>query len=79
MPSRRLDDCEQPEIAPTAGDLGLEAYRANLADHDGVQNLRELPEAGDVVPVWKQPKVKRRRDPETETGEETLRLGDDYR
>ena len=27
MPNRRLDDREQAEIAPTAGDLGLEAYR----------------------------------------------------
>ena len=76
---RRLDDRKQPEIAPTAGDLGLEAYRANLADHDGVQNLEDLPEANDAVPAWKQPKIKRRRDPGTETGEETLRLGDDYR
>ncbi|MGE5674147.1 MAG: hypothetical protein ACM3XM_09685 [Mycobacterium leprae] len=52
---RRVDDIRQPERAPTAGDLGMEAYQANLDDTPGKD-----PTIGDTagsVPPWKAPQA----------------------
>jgi hypothetical protein len=53
---RRVEHHAQPQIAPTAGDLGLEAYNANLRHHEpGFDSPTYDGETAGTVPVWKHP------------------------
>lgn len=55
--NNRLDDfIKQPQRAPSAGDLGMEAYLANLSDPDGLDPAPAQPPAG-VQQQWDTPEA----------------------
>lgn len=53
---RRVDDFEQPQLAPTAGDLGREAYEANKDDNPGRDHTNRGDQAGTVA-TWEAPEA----------------------
>lgn len=55
--NNRLDDfIKQPQLAPSAAELGMEAYRANLADPVGYDPAPKDPPAG-VQQQWNTPEA----------------------
>lgn len=55
--NNRLDDfTRQPQIAPSAADLGMEAYEANRKDPPGRDPAPEHPPAG-VQQQWNTPEA----------------------
>lgn len=75
--NNRLDDfIRQPQAAPSAADLGMEAYHANRQDPPGRDPAPDRPPAG-VREQWNTPEAKippgkeRRRDaPQIHIGED---------
>jgi hypothetical protein len=51
---RKVEHYRQPKLGLTAGDLGTEAYQANLADEPGPDDSYTAGQAG-IVPSWKRP------------------------
>jgi len=74
--TRRVDDRHRPEIAPTAGDLGEEAYLANLYDEEGVDEVDPLALRTGTTPAWKRPRVKNRHREDEKVGP-VLKIGSD--
>jgi hypothetical protein len=53
---RKVEHYRQPKLGATAGDLGAEAYQANVADEPGRDDTHEATQAG-TVPTWKRPEA----------------------
>lgn len=51
---RPLNDLNQPQRAPSAGDLGREAYEANRHDPSGLDPTGRGERAG-TTPIWQSP------------------------
>lgn len=54
---RKVEHYRQPKLGLTAGDLGMEAYQANLADEPGRDDSHLAGQAG-IVPSWKRPEAR---------------------
>lgn len=74
--AKRVDDLKQPKLAPTAGDLGEEAYRANLADNSAAERHGEP--AG-TMPQWKRPEPRNAPPGQERSGGPEVRLGQDMK
>lgn len=75
---RRVDDVKQPKLAPTAADLGEEAYRANLADQEGPDATRLGDQAG-TVPSWKAPEPRNAPPGQRRKDAQEIKLGEDIK
>lgn len=75
--AKRVDDFKQPKLAPTAADLGEEAYRANLADGAGA-DITNGPNRG-AVPQWKRPEPKNAPPGQERSGGPEVKLGQDIK
>ncbi|HWI51185.1 MAG TPA: hypothetical protein VNT01_03460 [Symbiobacteriaceae bacterium] len=76
---RRVEHYRQPKLAPTAGDLGAEAYQANIADEPGPDDPGTGETAG-VWPQWKAPEARnsppgQHRNPDRQE----VRIGQDWK
>ncbi|OTA40784.1 MAG: hypothetical protein A6D92_13295 [Symbiobacterium thermophilum] len=73
---RPLHDLRQPQIGPTAGDLGQSAFAANLRDVDG-------PDAGPQIEAtvrpWEAPEPRNPPPGQRRPGGPALRLGADVK
>ena len=70
---RRVDDFKQPKRAPTAGDLGQEAYEANLKG--GTADLSA--EGRGSVPIWRRPEPHNPPPGQHDRGHPTITMGQD--
>lgn len=75
---RRVDDFKQPKLAPTAADLGEEAYRANLADEPGRDNTHLGDQAG-TVPQWKRPEPRNSPPGQHRKDAQEIKIGQDWK
>jgi hypothetical protein len=75
---RRTDDFRQPKLAPTAADLGEEAYRANLADEPGPDQDSQQQTAG-VVPQWKRPEPRNSPPGQYRENAQEVKIGQDWK
>lgn len=75
---RRVDDQYQPKLAPTAADLGEEAYRANLEDHPGKDRTHRGDQAG-TVPQWKQPQPHNAPPGQERKDAQEIKIGQDWK
>jgi hypothetical protein len=73
---RRIRHHAQPQIAPSAGDLGREAYQANLADQPGPDLSADGDQAG-TVPVWRHAEPKNTQHGEHRNDAQARKLGQD--
>lgn len=71
---RRVDDEYQPKLAPTAADLGEEAYQANLAAPDHTHD-----ETAGTVPVWKRPEARNAPPGQHRSDTAQVRIGEDVK
>lgn len=72
---RRVNDFKQPRLAPSAAELGEEAYRANLQDQDGPGEWGN--ETAGTVPVWKHPEPRNAPPGQHRSGGPVIKLGQD--
>ena len=71
---RRVDDFNQPKQAPTAADLGQEAYQANL------KGVADLPDEGrGIVPIWRRPEPHNPPPGQHDKGRPTITIGENPR
>jgi|GEM_PF-1553845 len=75
---RRVDDFRQPELAPTAADLGKEAYEANLADRPG-EDATHLGDTAGIVPQWKQPQAHNSPPGQQRKDAQEIKIGQDIK
>jgi len=74
---RRVDDDYQPKLAPTAADLGEEAYRANLNDHPGPDSATA--DTAGTVPIWKAPEAENAPPGQHRKGTFPVHIGQDVK
>lgn len=75
---RRVDDFEQPQLAPSAGDLGREAYQANKDDKPGRDNTHRGDQAG-TVSSWEAPEAENSPPGQSRKEAQQLKLGQDIK
>ncbi|HWI61662.1 MAG TPA: hypothetical protein VNT75_07490 [Symbiobacteriaceae bacterium] len=76
---RRIEHYRQPKLAPTAGDLGEEAYLANLSDEPGRDETHEGDQAG-VWPQWRAPEARNSPPGQFRNKDrQEIRLGQDWK
>ncbi|HLN65073.1 MAG TPA: hypothetical protein VK464_26430 [Symbiobacteriaceae bacterium] len=75
---RRVEHYQQPKLAPTAGDLGEEAYQANLSDTAGQDDTHRGDQAG-TVPQWKQPQPHNAPPGQHRKDAQEIKLGQDWK
>lgn len=75
---RRIDDFHRPSLAPSAADLGMEAYQANLADEKGPDQNSQAQTAG-VVPQWKRPEARNSPPGQYRENAQEIKLGQDWK
>jgi hypothetical protein len=76
---RRIEHYKQPQLAPTAGDLGEEAYEANIAHHDPSHDATNLGDTAGVVPQWKQPQAHNSPPGQSRKDAQEIRIGQDIK
>lgn len=73
---RPLHDLKQPQIGPTAGDLGQEAYEANLTDSPGPS---EYVAPTGTVRSWEAPEPRNSPPGQKRQGGPAVRMGREAR
>lgn len=75
---RRVDDFKQPELAPTAGDLGREAYQAYKDDTPGRDNTHLGDQAGTVA-AWEAPEAENAPPGQRRKDAQEVKIGQDVK
>ncbi len=75
---RRIDDFRRPQLAPSAADLGMEAYQANRRDTPGEDPAQPEEERG-VVPEWQSPEARVTPPGQRRHGAQEIKLGKDWK
>lgn len=73
---KRVDDFRQPTQAPTAADLGQEAYQASLSDRPG-EHAPALGDQAGTVPQWKRPEPRNAPPGQQQKDTQAIKLGRD--
>lgn len=73
---RRIDDFKQPGLAPSAGDLGREAYEANKADQPG-QDHTHLGDQAGLVSAWEAPEAENAPPGQRRKDAQEVKMGED--
>jgi len=72
---RRVFDETQGKLAPTAADLGEEAYQANLRDHGPASHG----ETAGTVPTWQHPEAENAPPGQSREDAQEVKIGQDFK
>lgn len=75
---RRVDEFKQPQLAPTASDLGEEAYHANIQDRPG-KDATHLGDQAGTVPEWQSPEARNAPPGQERKDAQEVKLGKDWK
>lgn len=76
---RRVDDFHQPQLAPTASDLGEEAYQANLKHHHAATDSTTVGDRAGVVPEWQSPEARNSPPGQQRKDAQEIKIGRDIK